>query len=226
MTGHLKIGAVPSTDLATAFREALPHTTHHAAIDRIGTELVARWSEPHRHYHTLEHLAFMLSVIDAADFDGTRKPARAAAWFHDAVYDPTRVDNEMRSAELAAEKLGGLGLGRDKIAEVVRLVYLTATHHVEDGDANGALVADADLAILGSDPDTYRAYAKAVREEYKHVPDDLFRSGRVGVLKKILELPAIYHLSAHRTTWEARARTNIEMEIIALRASAGAARHL
>ena len=37
---------------------------------------------------------------------------------------------------------------------------------VEPGDANGAVLCDADLAVLASPPEAYAAYASAVREEY------------------------------------------------------------
>jgi predicted metal-dependent HD superfamily phosphohydrolase len=190
----------------------------------VGEDLIARWSEPHRHYHTAEHLTFVLSIVDkfptaADDLDAVR----LAAWFHDCVYDPRRTDNEIRSAELAATVLGKLDVDRDRIAEIVRLVWLTTRHNVEEGDRNGALLCDADLAILATEQELYADYAAAVRQEYAHVPDDAFRAGRIAVLGKLLELPQLYHLAPLREAWETRARANVAAEISELRASGGAA---
>ena len=48
--------------------------------------------------------------------------------------------------------LGERRVSDDDVAEVIRLVWLTTRHNVEDGDRNGALLCDADLAILGTAP--------------------------------------------------------------------------
>jgi predicted metal-dependent HD superfamily phosphohydrolase len=186
----------------------------------VGEELLARWSEEHRHYHNVDHLALMLSVVDDhANSADDADAVRLAAWFHDIVYDPTRTDNEIASAEYAATTLGGLNVEPARLAEIVRLIWLTTNHNVESGDRNGALLCDADLAILASTPAAYAAYAGAVREEYRHVHDDAFRAGRIAVLTGLLDLEQLYHLPALHEAWEERARDNIAVEIRALRSS-------
>jgi predicted metal-dependent HD superfamily phosphohydrolase len=182
-----------------------------------GEDLIARWSEPHRSYHTVDHLKRMLSVVDGyADAAEDADTVRLAAWLHDIVYDPRRTDNEIRSAEFAAALLADRD--HEQIAEVVRLIWLTTNHSVEPGDRNGALINDADLAILAAEPDDYDAYARAVRQEYAHVPDDAFRAGRIAVLTQLLDLPQLYHVPALHEAWEAQARVQVEAEISALRA--------
>jgi predicted metal-dependent HD superfamily phosphohydrolase len=186
--------------------------------DRVGEDLVARWSEPHRHYHTLAHLGAVVSIVDStAAAVGADGPVVAlAAWFHDAVYDPRRDDNEEASARLAGTALARLGRPAAQVAEVARLVRLTATHDPEPGDRNGALLCDADLAILAADPPAYDRYSAAVRREYPHVPDDAFRAGRAAVLRRLRDRPALFHVVAHRADWEARARANLSRELAAL----------
>lgn len=179
-----------------------------------GAELLARWDESHRRYHTRRHLSEMLEIIDrypqhADDPDAVR----LAAWYHDAVYDPTRADNEERSAALAARELPPLGVAPGRVAEAARLVRLTASHDPDPGDRNGALLCDADLAILAADPERYAGYARAVREEYAHVPDDAFRAGRAAVLRGLLQLPALYRVPALRAAWEEAARVNVRREL-------------
>jgi predicted metal-dependent HD superfamily phosphohydrolase len=87
------------------------------------------------------------------------------------------------------------------------------THHPEPGDGNGEVLCDADLAVLGSDPQGYAAYAAAVREEYAFVPEDAFRSGRAAILRQLLALPALYRTAAARERFDAPARANLAAEL-------------
>ena len=89
-------------DLLAQWIKALPPAADPAsaaAVTATGAELLDRWQEPHRHYHTIDHLAAVLSIVDAqADEADDPQAVRLAAWFHDAVYDPRRTDNEELSA--------------------------------------------------------------------------------------------------------------------------------
>jgi predicted metal-dependent HD superfamily phosphohydrolase len=182
--------------------------------------VVAAWSEPHRRYHDLAHLAAVLGIVgelagSAADPDAVR----LAAWYHDVVYDPQRGDNEEVSAARARAGLRGL-VDDARLAEVERLVLLTAGHDPEPGDTNGAVLCDADLAVLASPPEAYAAYASAVRAEYAHLSDDVFAAGRAAVLEQLLALPALYRLPAIAEQWTGRARANLTAELTLLRARA------
>ncbi|MGW4243614.1 HD domain-containing protein [Nocardia sp. NPDC004722] len=183
----------------------------------VGEDLVRRYSEPHRRYHTVEHLAAMLTVIDdlAADADDL-DAVRYAAFFHDAVYAMDGGDNEEASARLAETTLPALGVDAATIAEVARLVRLTGGHHPDPADRNGAVLCDADLAILAADPATYAAYADNVRAEYAHVPDNLFRPGRAAVLKALAEQPDLFRTPIARARYESAARVNLSAEIASL----------
>ena len=138
---------------------------------------------------------------------------------HDAVYDPRALGdaNERDSAEFAAGLLSTLGTSEEVAADVARLVGLTAGHATADDDADGALLCDADLAILASDEERYAAYTAAIRREYAHVPDDAFRGGREQVLRALLELPSIYRLEPLRAAWEDKARANLTRELAELK---------
>jgi predicted metal-dependent HD superfamily phosphohydrolase len=161
--------------------------------EELREDLLARWSETHRKHHTVAHLHEMLDAIgllaeSGIDFD--REAVELAAWFHDAIYEIGRDDNEDRSAELARELLASSPI-RD---EVARLVLVTKTHKVDDDDdVDGAVLCDADLSVLGSDAQRYRTYAAAVREEYADVPDEMFRPARAHVLASLLDGPLFPH---------------------------------
>ncbi|MGJ5827035.1 hypothetical protein [Streptomyces ossamyceticus] len=179
--------------------------------------LIKRWSEPQRKYHTLDHLTAVLDRVDVLE-EYAADPAvvRLAAWFHDAVYLPERSTNEERSARLAERALPEAGVPAEKVAEVARLVRLTVTHDPADDDPDGQVLCDADLAILASPPDAYAAYAAAVREEYGFVPDDAFREGRAAVLRHLLTLPRLFRTPHGQREWEERARANLRAELTEL----------
>jgi predicted metal-dependent HD superfamily phosphohydrolase len=177
-------------------------------------DLLARWSETHRKSHTVTHLHEMLDAIGLlaeAGIEFDREAVELAAWFHDAVYEIARDDNEDRSAELARELLSSSPI-RD---EVARLVLVTKTHKVPADDVNGAVLSDADLSVLGSEALRYQTYAAAVREEFADVPDEVFKPARAQVLSSLLDGP-LFHTAAGRERWEERARRNISEEIAEL----------
>ncbi|WP_233221334.1 HD domain-containing protein [Streptomyces carminius] len=180
-------------------------------------DLLARWAEPHRRYHTTGHLIAVLDRIELlaphCDGPGELATATLAAWFHDAVYRPDRSANEERSARLAERALAEAGVPAGRAAEVARLVRLTVGHDPAPGDRAGEVLCDADLAVLASGPREYAAYAAAVREEYAFVPDDAFRAGRADVLRHLLALPALFRTRHGRDTWERTARRNLTTEL-------------
>ncbi|MEV4464209.1 metal-dependent phosphohydrolase [Micromonospora echinofusca] len=190
-----------------------------AELSRIGADLLARWREPHRHYHDTRHLTAVLDVVDAyAAAAGRPDLVRLAAWCHDAVYDPRAGGdaNERDSAVLAGTLLARAGLPADAVAEVRRLVLLTAGHAVDPGDADGSLLCDADLAILAAPHEAYDRYAAAIRREYAHVPEPAFRAGRARVLAGLLALPALFRLPPLAQRWESLARANLTRELTTL----------
>jgi len=188
--------------------------------------LLTRYQEPQRRYHTLTHLTAVLDHIDVleqAEAGYAPDPAlvRLAAWFHDAVYAPDRSENEERSARLAERALPEAGVSAADTAEVARLVRLTVTHAPAPDDRNGQVLCDADLAILAASPETYATYTAAVREEYGFVPEDAFREGRAAVLRQLLALPRLFRTPYGAQRWEEAARANIAAELEQLEAAPG-----
>ncbi|WP_320778137.1 hypothetical protein [Streptomyces sp. CRN 30] len=191
---------------------------------RYADALLRLWSEPQRRYHTVEHLTAVLDHVDTLrEYAADPDVVRLAAWFHDAVYLPERSTNEERSARLAERALPEAGVDPERTAEVARLVRLTVTHDPADGDRDGEVLCDADLAILAAPPAAYAAYTAAVRQEYHFVPDAGFRSGRAAVLRQLLGLPRLFRTPYGRREWEAAARANLSAELAELTRPAGPA---
>jgi predicted metal-dependent HD superfamily phosphohydrolase len=179
--------------------------------------VVGAWSEPHRRYHDLAHLAAVLGLVgELAGAADDPDAVRLAAWYHDVAYDPQRTDNEEVSAARARAGLRGL-VPDARVDEVERLVLLTAGHDPAPDDANGAVLCDADLAVLAGPPDAYAAYASAVREEYGHLSDEEFTAGRIAVLEHLLALPALYRTPEAARQWADRASANLTAELTLLR---------
>src|SRR5690606_13364171 len=100
-------------------------------IEAAGEALLARWSEPGRHFHNIRHLVEVLARVDELA-EETHEPdlVRLAAWYHGAVFDAAeraasahRGGEEQRaSAALARLELGELGVpapAADRVAELL-----------------------------------------------------------------------------------------------------------
>ncbi|MEV8149575.1 DUF4031 domain-containing protein [Arthrobacter sp. NPDC080073] len=182
--------------------------------EELGFELLERWGEDHRKYHSRTHLLAVLEALDLLTDPGQpARPVTLAAWFHDAVYEGIAGQDEEQSARLAEDRLALAGLARPVIDEVARLVRLTSTHSPEPGDHTGALLCDADLSILGAEPTAYARYLAAVREDYAHVSDADFAAGRTAVVRQLLTLDPLFHSERAKGLWLDAARRNLEAEL-------------
>lgn len=181
-------------------------------------ELRAAYAHPRRAYHALAHVEACLRELAALDdlSPPDRRLLEAAIWWHDAIYDPTRSDNEARSAELARADLIRLGWTPADADEVARLILLTKGHRTEPGDRLGALLVSIDLSVLGGSAADYDAYVAGVRREYAHVPEPLWRQGRGAVMRGFLEARPLFPDPAFEARLGETARANIARELAAL----------
>jgi predicted metal-dependent HD superfamily phosphohydrolase len=188
-----------------------------AAAQALFNDLVQRYTAASRHYHNLDHIAFVLQIIEelrplAHDFPALQ----LAAWFHDAVYEPGAADNEEQSAALAERALTALGLPPATVAQVKQLILATKNHHPIPGNEDSKILLDADLATFAADLPIYDATVQAVRQEYAHIPDDAFRRGRLQILQAFLQRPRLYQTEPLYARLEQRARANLQREIATL----------
>lgn len=180
-----------------------------AADESLRGKLLAAWSEPQRHYHTLQHLRECLAHFEATQ-ELAPHPGEVglALWFHDAVYDPGRHDNEQRSADWAREcvlQAGGVRAAADRVHALV----MATRHDAAPQDADARLLVDIDLAILGAPRERFDEYERQVGLEYAHVPPAQRRAGRSRILRALLERPAIYSTPFFHARLEAQARANL-----------------
>ena len=171
--------------------------------------LRAAYAEPHRHYHTTQHLAECLAMFDeAASLAESPHAVELAIWFHDAVYAPERSGNEERSAALAKRELESAGVDPHAARHVHDLVLATR-HDVLPLSQDEKVLVDIDLSILGAGDLRFAEYERQVREEYTFVPGWLFRRKRRAILKSFLDRHCIYSTTHFIERLEARARSNL-----------------
>jgi predicted metal-dependent HD superfamily phosphohydrolase len=187
------------------------------------SQLVTAWSELHRHYHSLRHLQECLQLLEHWGKNVTAKhEVGMALWFHDAVYDPEREDNEDKSARWAIEALKTIGVADDSVRRIAKLIR--ATKHPSPGAKSRTaridgleLMLDIDMAILGSDRARFEEYERQVRREYAHVPDESFARSRSDFIEAMLGNDVIYRTENARSELEVRARENLLRSLHTLR---------
>lgn len=207
-TGHWRIALIDEHLTARSWQRAWAALGLRAP-DGLRQRLLDAWAEPRRHYHSQQHLreclALLESVLDLAEHPGE---VELALWFHDAVYDPQGQGNEQRSADWACDALAQAGAGA-AAQQRVRALIMATCHDAEPVGDDARLLVDIDLAILGADPARFAEYDAQVREEYRWVPEPVFRGKRREVLAGFLARPVIYGTQRFRERFEGRARENL-----------------
>lgn len=203
-------------DLLETWVALLARHTANTGAEAVGRALLASWSEPHRRYHSVHHLRDILShVEELAALSDDVDAVRLAAWYHDSVY-AGRPDDEELSARRAEDELSGLEVEPELVDEVGRLVRMTVSHDPAPGDHNGEVLSDADLASLALPPERYVSNTAAIRAEYGHISDDVFRKGRLQVLANLLSGPGVFRTEYGRQRWEEPAQENLRAELSTL----------
>lgn len=182
--------------------------------ESIFANLIKAYSGTARHYHNLHHLQHILnSLAEVRELIVNFPALGLCAWFHDYVYDPQAVDNEMESAIAAERILSRLGINFDTVRLVQQIILSTRKHEPFLEETDNLVFLDVDLSILGASPDRYLAYSQAIRQEYSHKSDRDYREGRKRVLTQFLARDRIYYTDYYYQRLESTARKNLQTEI-------------
>lgn len=175
-----------------------------------------------RKYHTLEHIGWGLARIDEMEMDDRTRGSkhvdrdwdliRFAFWYHDAVMRGAG-DDVHRSAAMASSAMDCIDPSASPT--VARLVMATS-HERIPRSMDAAVICDADLSILAASLETFDHYEELVREEWAHVPDNLFYAARYVILNRFAKRPWIYMTDYGRALWERPARVNLSRSMGAL----------
>ena len=208
-------------------------TTHLSAVNiditpveakALWQDIVIYYNEPQRAYHTLKHIQQLFTQFEQIRH-ALHEPhiIALALYYHDVIYQPTRSDNELKSAEYALTALRCY-LSDEQCQHIYALIMMTATHQLNEWtdpnkDSDAAYLLDMDLSILGAPWSEYQQYAQAVHKEYAHIAKEDYRAGRIVVLEKLLAHPTLYLTEYYHARLEEQARNNLKHEITLLRAS-------
>ena len=186
------------------------------ALRRLYGDVQVRYSEPHRHYHTVQHLAECFEKVqDIISLAEHPAEVNVGLWFHDVVYDTQRHDNEERSADWARSAAREFGVSADSAQRIYDLIMFTR-HAAEPVGIDAQVLVDADLSILGAQPARFQEYEVQVRSEYGWVPEAMFRSARAKILKRLLDRPHLYCTAHFRKRYEAQAHRNLQRSLASL----------
>ena len=205
---------------------AINNAIEPAILKALWQDIAMRYNESQRVYHSLQHIQQLFGQFEQINNHLNQQHIIALALFyHDVIYEPTCVDNELKSAEYAVESLNSY-LSAAQCQHIYTLIMMTASHQIDKNDdwldkakkGDAAYLLDMDLSILGASWSEYQQYAQAIRQEYAYVLDADYRVGRISVLKGLLAHPTLY-LTDYYERLEKQARENIQHEIKILHAS-------
>jgi predicted metal-dependent HD superfamily phosphohydrolase len=188
-----------------------------AAAAQIYKELVRRYSEPHRRYHTRAHIECCLRQHDlAAGLMDDADAVEMGLWFHDVIYDPRAADNERQSAKLF-ETLSVDHLSA-AFRKAVHELILVTIHPEQPTSRDQQFMVDIDLSSFGLPWEAFRRDSDAVRQEYAHLSDADFFRNQIGFLRSLIDRPTFFFTDFFRTRYETTAIQNITRHIGELRA--------
>lgn len=176
-------------------------------------DILQRYSEPHRAYHTRQHLEECFQAFEGAHSLAQSPGAVGLALFyHDAIYNTHTHDNEEKSAELARQVLASVGADAALQSYIADLILITR-HAAMPKAPDQQLIVDIDLSILGAPLERFFEYERQVRQEYSWVDEAIFRSVRSRILQEFLARPSIYSTTIFRDRLERSARENLKRSI-------------
>lgn len=188
----------------------------HAVPLDIFDELIQAYSSPKRFYHNLAHIEDCLALFDQTKSLAIHpEEVELAIWFHDAVYDTRRNDNEQKSAEWAKFVVTQSGVSK-AVAERVSNSILATRHDMEVTDPDAQLMVDIDLSTLGRETNIFWQYEENIRKEYAWVSEGVFREKRMEILRGFLNRPSIYYHETYKEMFEKKARVNLQQAIARL----------
>lgn len=217
-SNYFSVTAEDLAYLAASWQTLLSHYQHSAPLGSEAFQLLTtHYSGKRRIYHNLSHIKALLQRAESLQGDITNYPAlQWAIWFHDAIYNSRKKDNEEQSAQLALKIMEDLAIPKEVQQETQQMILATKRHQADNGSADLKLFLDLDLAILAADEITYQQYQQAIRQEYWWVPRFLYRRNRRQVLMGFQARPRLYFTDKLSQQWEETAHRNLANEIASL----------
>ncbi|MDZ7880313.1 MAG: hypothetical protein U5L45_21735 [Saprospiraceae bacterium] len=195
------------------FKRLSKYTDNTTFINHTFTDLLNDYTSEKRHYHDLSHINNLLTLLEENKFRVLDEDTLFfAIWFHDAIYNTWKDNNEAKSADYADEVLRQTDMHPSRMKKIVKYINATKTH-TADGDHDLELFLDFDLSILGAESSIYDVYTRQIRVEFSMYPNFIYNRGRRKAMRQLIERPYIYQTDEFRRRLEAQARENIQREL-------------
>ncbi len=198
----------------------------HASLSKLGISnpgdiferLEAAYTDSTRFYHNETHVSECLKYLYEYSYLANNiTEIEIAIWFHDAIYDTHRNDNEELSAAWANDYLNNFAITNNIVKNIYDMIICTKTHVADNIDAQ--LMLDIDLSVLGASNEVFESYDKKIRKEYHWISELDYRKGRIEVLESFLKRENIYHTSEFSERFDKKARNNLSRKIKELSSS-------
>ncbi|CAM1356539.1 HD domain-containing protein [Tenacibaculum halocynthiae] len=203
-------------DLKNRFKNLVSaYTSNKDLIDSFWNTLENNYTEKHRVYHNFSHLEELFTYFDTYKVELKNADIVSfSIFYHDIIYNIWKKDNEEKSALVSLDQLSKINLSSDFLENIHQQIIATKTHDAIDNDTKWMI--DFDLAILGTSSEVYSNYSKLIRNEYKLVPNLLYKKGRKKILQHFIDKPFIYATNEFRRLYENQAKLNLTNELNAL----------
>ena len=180
-------------------------------IASLWNDVYTNYTEKHRAYHNLQHLTEIFSYFDLYKHELNQPNIVAISiFYHDVIYKVWNKENEEKSADFAFRKLNTV-LNNTQLNEIQQQILATKNHSTQNNDTKW--LVDFDLAILGQPPETYKKYTTQIRNEYKTVPNFIYKKGRKKVLLHFKKKSYIFATDKFRNLYEKIAKENLNNEL-------------
>ena len=179
-------------------------------------ELIKLYGSKGRYYHNLNHIKTLLKLSGQyRSLLGSPQAVDFAIWYHDAIYQVLKQNNEEKSAELAKEHLLKMGVCGRVISDCFKLILGTKSHKLSDDllTFDAKFLMDIDLLILAESREVYLQYVRNIRREYGVFPDLIFNRARKEVLRRFLTSERIFKTVIFYDLNEKKARENLAYEL-------------
>lgn len=177
-------------------------------------ELFNNYEQDNRYYHNLVHIYNFIQLFEEHK-SSIERPLlfEVAIWWHDAIYEAKRNDNETRSAQLAV-RCWKNHLSSTDLKYIAILISSTEKHLplIEENDVHYFL--DMDLSILATNNQVYQQYVHYIEKEYTtYYPKMLYNIGRKKAMKNFHSRPKLYFTAFFYENYEFQAKSNIKLEL-------------
>jgi predicted metal-dependent HD superfamily phosphohydrolase len=199
----------------TLWARNLPGAT--VAAEPVHGRLIELYGEPHRRYHTLNHIRHCLREFDGAAALMVEPDAvEMALWFHDAIYQPGAKDNERRSADLFQQWSGARA--NPAFQQRVDDLIMATTHREPPDQGDAKFLVDIDLSSFGLPWEACERDGRLIRAEFAGVADDQYYPGHLRFLRTLQDRATFFCTEFFQQRYEPVARANLARIIADLRA--------